>query len=226
MGSVGEDALDDATECVEDGGAAAGVHAETAGDVGADAAYGEDGHGVVGREDVGEADEGGDGPLCTALPTDAAGELADEIVEEAGMAHHGEESTGHEGYEYGLLHTCHAFADCVAPRSCGEGSGGESDETGKEVAGEEDYQDIDTEKGEDDDGEGGEDEEASTAPLTPPKGGCCKRERCDGKEEEEKNSQMFYAFHFLIFNFSLYAVPPGWERKAYCLAELKEIKSD
>ena len=66
LGAVGDEPLDEAGEGVEDAGYALAVQAETVGYVLGYAADGDDGYGIVGRAEIGQADERGDAELSAA----------------------------------------------------------------------------------------------------------------------------------------------------------------
>ena len=154
---VRDNALDEAGEDVEEAGAAARVDVEAVGDVLRDRPCHDEGDGVVGRTEVGEAHEGGDAGFGTSRGADADRQLVDYPFDTAVVAYHLEHSACQEGYDDEFAHAGDALTHRACPSPDIEGVGKQSDDTREQDADEKDTHDVHPAEGGDEDDEVGHD---------------------------------------------------------------------
>ena len=157
LGTIGEDALDDAGGGVEEAGGAGARDAVFLRDAAGDVADGDDGDGVIGGAEVGEGCHEGDAGFSAPAPTDAGGEVADDVVEAAVVADEFEHAGGEEGDDDELAHAGHALSHGADPVHEGAGGADEGDGSCGKESEDEDFHDVHAAEGGAEDEEVGED---------------------------------------------------------------------
>ena len=144
--AVGDEALRQAREGIEYAGRLAAVQVEALGNVAGNGTGGDDGDGVVGRTEVGDAHQGGDAQFGSPFPADVAGEAGDDEVDAAVVAYQLEHASGQQGDDDELAHardTRAHGAEPVEERHAGE----ETDEACRHDAQHQDEHDVDASHG-------------------------------------------------------------------------------
>ena len=115
LGAVGDDALHEAREGVQDAGHLAAVELEMPADVARNGACGDDGDGVVGRTQVGDAHQGGNAQFGSPLAFDVIPDVVEDEVDATVVAYQFEQAACQQGDDNQLAHTDDAFAHGAEP---------------------------------------------------------------------------------------------------------------
>ena len=148
---VRDQALHQAGEGVQQAGRLLRRHAEALRDVVRDAAGGDDRHGVVGRAEIGQADDAGDGRFGAAPAADALGERRDDEIEAAADADQLQQAAGEQGHDDQLGHPGDALSDGAQPVHPAQFAGEETEQRHERDAGREDHGDVEAAEGQRDD---------------------------------------------------------------------------
>ena len=153
MRSVGDEPLHEARESVQYAGGFPSVQVEAPGDVFGYRSGGDDGDGVVGGTQVGDADQCGDAQFGTPLAPHVAGQAGDDEVDAAVVADGFEHASGKQGDDDELAHAGDARAHGAEPVengvTCPRGSGGgaDADDSRREDAKQQHQHDVDARHG-------------------------------------------------------------------------------
>ena len=116
---------------------------EAEGDVLGYGAGGDDGNGVVGGAEIGDADQGGDAEFGSPLAADVAGQPGDDEVDAAVVADGLEHASGQQGDDDELAHAGDARSHGSEPVEEG-GAGIDTDNSSREDAQQQYQHDVDT----------------------------------------------------------------------------------
>ena len=115
LGSVRDDALDEAGEGIKDTGSLAWVEVILLRDLARDLPCGEDGDGIVSRADIRHGDEGRNSEFGTALAVDTPCEMTQEVVDTTVVADELQHTSSHQRHDDELAHTRDAATECADP---------------------------------------------------------------------------------------------------------------
>ena len=180
--AVGDDALEDAGENVEEGSASSRIDLVLLADLLGYVAGYDDGDGVIRCRTVHKGDEGSDAKLCCLRSPDHAVELVDEPGDAAVVGNHLGNAAAEKGEEEGFVHAGKSVPDSLGKRYDREIPGRQPDAAGEEDADDKDEEDVRSHEGKEEDDDVGKDlHEVESARCVR---NCCARRP---KDEEDGN---------------------------------------
>ena len=158
MRTVGDDALEDARERVQQGSGALGADAVLLGDLLGDGACHDDGNGVVGGGDVHQSDQQTDADLSAALAAEHPADEGEDALEAAVGADETAQGGDQQRHQNGLKHTRHTAAHVAHELQRRDLPGDERDGSAGSDADEQHHEHVQTENTADEHQQIGDDE--------------------------------------------------------------------